>query len=115
MAVQNALEKEISANEFVTMHARTRLSIQSGDRHCFVYLGHVARLAGLFAGVVAVQPFLVRHLLGQTADFSSVRTQCFRLQSMTAAAQSRVANLIALLRHKTAGRRLHPAPMSSIN
>src|SRR5579872_5459772 len=115
MAVQNALEKEVSANEFVTMHARTRLSIQSSYWYRFEYLGHVARLAGLFAGVVAVQPFLIGHLLGQAADFSSVRTQCFRLQSMTAAAQSRVANLIALLRHKTAGRRLHHAPMSSIN
>ena len=64
------------------MQALTRYSEYFRDRNFFMHFGHVARLAALLIAVVAVQPFVVRHLLREFADLFAVRSKGLGVERM---------------------------------
>ena len=115
MVALHPLHQKISADEFVPMHAFSRLTVDRGDPHCFMHLRHMARLAGAFVAIVTVQPLQIWHLFRQRANLFSARSQRFGIESVAAAAQSRVANLRSFLRNETSGGGQHDALVAVIN
>src|SRR6476646_3485188 len=97
------------------MHAFTRLTVESRDRHRFFYFRHMARLAGIYLWIGAVQPFLKRHLLWKIADLFPTRPPRCGDERMAASAQRCVANLTSLDREKASRGRLHDALVTGIH
>ena len=85
------------------------------SRNVLVNFGHVTRLAATTARIIAMQPFDIRHLLRKSADLFSARPESLGLQSVTGAAQRRVANVCRLGGQKAAGRGLHHALVPGVN
>src|SRR6266478_9899950 len=84
VARQHALHEEVAGYKFVPRHPGSIDSQYPHDWGVFINLGHVAALTGLSVAVVAVEPFLVEHLLGESADRFAVRSVCGGDECMTA-------------------------------
>src|SRR5580704_201389 len=115
IVAENPLHEEVCPNKRVMPRALAQLSEERGDWSLFFHLGHMARLATAFAGVIAVLPLLVRHLLGQSPGGFAVLAQGSCVQRVAGSAKSRIANLRAFFRKESSGRALHYPLMARID
>ena len=66
-----------------------------------VDLGHVARLAALLVGIVAVQPLGIRHLLVEGREFLAAFAEGLGDERVAGAAERRVENVTAVRRSRS--------------
>ena len=90
---QPDFHEEIGSEEFVPMHPFARLARDRCDRYLLVHFGHVTRLATALAGIIAMEPFEVWHLLGKSADLFPARPESLGVQSVASTTQRRVENV----------------------
>src|SRR5581483_9783886 len=77
------------------MKTNTRSAENRADLHGLVDLRHVAHLAAIFIGIVAVQPLEIWHLLRQVSNFLAARA-CRRIQLMAGTTQRRLTDVLRL-------------------
>src|SRR5476649_2738572 len=97
MVAQHALHHKISAHKYMAAHSCSRTAKERSHRNTFIHFRHMACLAAtVLCRITAVQPFLVRHLFGKSAElFASGAASCGD-QRMATAAQRRIAYLRSL-------------------
>src|SRR5206468_10452648 len=86
ISIEYSLHEEIPAHECVTRHSFSKLTQRIRHSHHFFNNRHVTVLAGLLFTEVAIQPFLIWHLLRKFADLLSSGPQSRCDQRMTGCA-----------------------------
>ncbi len=88
MLVEHVFDQEVAADEDVAMHTISLRPEDRRDSHCLIDHRHVAVLATLPVGIIAMLPFLKRHLLGEMADVLAIRPSRRCIQGVATAAES---------------------------
>src|SRR5437867_5457364 len=93
ISIEYSLYEKVSPHENVTRHSFSELTERVGDPHHLFNDRHVAVLAGLLFPEVAVQPFLIWHLLRELADLLSSWTQGSGDQRVTGRSEEHTSEL----------------------
>ena len=107
IAIEHLLQEKVAADKHVPGDSRLGLAEDRGDSHIMLYHRHVAGLAGLRVLVIAVQPFLKGHLLGEFSNDLPLRVECLGEQSVAGGAQLCGADYLGVLGGLKVGRRPH--------
>ena len=112
--VEDPQHEGIAAPEHVLVDRRPQLAQHRGDGRVLDQFGHVTALATVGGPVVAVQPLVIWHLLGQHTHFLARVIERFGEQRVAGGAQLGFRQVLAGGRHEI-GRRIHQGLAADIH